>query len=810
MFLNPHNQSSCRTISPTPSEPTLSSGTFVQQTLATEKKDSLSSKYIDDYQQTLALLIDIAKVNDYELTESVELFQNSFLDLKSGDGFELKLHCFTGKRVVDDLIGFLQRDDVLPGCKREVLDEVKQYLSEKSDKALAHLYRYNCNLLQSSDGPVKQVQAAQYLATRALIKEYVMSQHQCADANVDQYVNCYMDKVVKGADEQMASSEAHKIHAPVSSEQLLKAAEFLSDNLTNTLVVKHLLKTTLNSVDQSINQYLGLTTHKHEYAEGLCKIEKASYIQTNDLMKPNSSLEMEIKTIFDKLQAQLKCDDDEPLYQLTELFQGDEYSLIWPNTHPLIERRVLNLLEEKGVFPVSEDRQVVNLGSEQVRQKDGIVYVISDGQCRHLSSKDIQKAHAEKLLNQLSASERRLLVNAAIETAGTFAEFVDFAPDLLLYTGSWPAFMKHIVDPSLETSQSKVLLQYLQHYRPALTHCFKQDLSLKHVSHNPEGICDRNAIRQFRQLLLNQAFSETDNQLLGVLLGLGISPNTRLDNGKTLVMQTVVLKEANLDRLHLLLHHKPELNLADHVEQKTATMLAAEVGRADMLDALLQYDVSNIESVDANKETALVLAARYNNIDCIDTLIKHKAVTDHLDLGNVTTPLMAAISEKNHEAILKLLDYGADVNRINNQGRTPLMMAALHPELAQGEHLILTRLIKKGAKVNDVDAQGATALMYAARKDNVDALVILKTEGANIEIEGNASIGHQNALGIAVFYAHEASVEKLISFGASVDRPGLRESTQIAQLAKSSGNPEIIKMVDAQKSGVPHRRWHYI
>jgi ankyrin repeat protein len=94
------------------------------------------------------------------------------------------------------------------------------------------------------------------------------------------------------------------------------------------------------------------------------------------------------------------------------------------------------------------------------------------------------------------------------------------------------------------------------------------------------------------------------------------------------------------------------------------------------------------------------------------------------------TPLMLAVSNSNPEITRVLIKYGANVNSVDTAEWTPLIFAVSlnsNPE-------VLQVLIENGADVNAVNKHGSTVLMKAAfkRNSNPDVLRVLIENGANI------------------------------------------------------------------------------
>ncbi len=186
------------------------------------------------------------------------------------------------------------------------------------------------------------------------------------------------------------------------------------------------------------------------------------------------------------------------------------------------------------------------------------------------------------------------------------------------------------------------------------------------------------------------------------------------------------------------------------------------------------------------------------------------------------TPLMAAAHEnEDGKVIAMLVNHGANVNARSVNSSTPLTIAAQNNErvipalivagasvnaqnnsgktplwLATWSHYTsgVAALIKAGANPNLKDKQGRAPLAVAAVTDNVDAVPLLVHGGANV----NANDGMGTALQLAIINKRSAAViAALLKAGASVD---VRNSAgkSVLEIARENGSVDIVKLlVDA-------------
>lgn len=156
-------------------------------------------------------------------------------------------------------------------------------------------------------------------------------------------------------------------------------------------------------------------------------------------------------------------------------------------------------------------------------------------------------------------------------------------------------------------------------------------------------------------------------------------------------------------------------------------------GREDAATFALSHGAdANARSVIG--KPALVIAADHGFRDLVQLMLGRGADVDPSD--DEDGPLTVAAKagrfslhpgqKSDYLAIVdSLLASGADVNRANGYGHTPLMAAAMGGEVA-----IMERLESHGARAVATDRQGRAAWNYAAMNDNAAALEHLASIGA--------------------------------------------------------------------------------
>lgn len=193
-------------------------------------------------------------------------------------------------------------------------------------------------------------------------------------------------------------------------------------------------------------------------------------------------------------------------------------------------------------------------------------------------------------------------------------------------------------------------------------------------------------------------------------------------------------------------------------------------------------------------EQQLWEAAYEADILKVRSLLKAGVSPDAMSEDN-TTPLQIATMVKDGAPIVRaMIEAGADVNKANDAGITPLFFACLKPDIDTG---IPQMLIKAGAKFNARTEKGETPLMIAACTGKEKAVRALLAAGADINViceeKGLAHIGciqvdssfdaPYDALKIAYCKKFDNIVKLLIEAGADAN-------------AKYSGTPMVFKYLD--------------
>jgi ankyrin repeat protein len=280
------------------------------------------------------------------------------------------------------------------------------------------------------------------------------------------------------------------------------------------------------------------------------------------------------------------------------------------------------------------------------------------------------------------------------------------------------------------------------------------------------------------------------------LLSAGADPNGRAADGTTALHWAVRNNDVMLVERLLRAGARP------HVENRygaTPIALACESGSADLVARLLKAGVS-ANATGPHGETALHTCAHAGNTAGARVLIAAGASVDPGDNWRGQTPLMWAAAEGHPETMQALIEAGADVDARSTiiewerqrtdeprdkwlppGGWTPLLLAARENCVT-----CVDVLAKAGADLNIVDPERHTPLIIALTNGHFDVAGRLIDHGADVNMQDEVG---QTALWAAVD-AHTMPdsnrppptemddtltawdiVTKLVNAGARVDTP---------------------------------------
>jgi uncharacterized protein len=214
--------------------------------------------------------------------------------------------------------------------------------------------------------------------------------------------------------------------------------------------------------------------------------------------------------------------------------------------------------------------------------------------------------------------------------------------------------------------------------------------------------------------------------------------------GNTPLMQAIEKKNGAI--ASLLIDWRARLNTQNN-NGETALIRAAALGCKNIVSDLLDAN-ANVNSRTVEETTALHEVIKSNDLASILNAFR----TDM----SYKTYILGKISNWWHNWIYcdiatMLIEAHADVNIQDNNGTTPLMLAA-----SLGQTEMAQKLIKAKADLNTQDQNGQTALITAAQEGYSDIVKVLLAAQADqklVDADGKSALA----------YAKEANLAQIIS-----------------------------------------------
>jgi ankyrin repeat protein len=211
---------------------------------------------------------------------------------------------------------------------------------------------------------------------------------------------------------------------------------------------------------------------------------------------------------------------------------------------------------------------------------------------------------------------------------------------------------------------------------------------------------------------------------VNALLQKGVTPNAKLPDGTSALMEATVADDAGL--LRALLDRGANVNTKN---QAGATALMWATGDLEKTRLLLERGADVSASSDSGR-TALMIAAGGGPATEIARLLVEKGA-DPRYTSNGYTVLMEASEQGDRELVDLLLKHGANVKSTNRVGWTALHNGAMNANTG-----IVADLIAAGADANARETfHGTTPLHWAAASGNREVVKLLLAHGANPNVK---------------------------------------------------------------------------
>lgn len=267
-----------------------------------------------------------------------------------------------------------------------------------------------------------------------------------------------------------------------------------------------------------------------------------------------------------------------------------------------------------------------------------------------------------------------------------------------------------------------------------------------------ENGADAGLANQRDQMPLHFAAETGNSEIIAMLTEAGADVNCTDTNGVTPLM--VMARQGRTDAaLKFLRNPDVDITLRDNLNHMAIDYATAS-GLRELVKALSQSE----EHTDASGNTTLHHACWNEQGEVVKVLLEQDRENVNKVNDDGETPLILAVKRSNLVITRLLLDAGADAQCADMDGVLPLHIAA-----DNGDLFVARALLEAGADINAKTTGGQTPLILAARNGKNDFTAMLTEAGADV----NAVDNEQHS---ALYYATEAGyteiVEQLLLAGA--------------------------------------------
>nr|BCR37383.1 transient receptor potential cation channel subfamily A member 1 isoform 277V [Buergeria buergeri] len=236
------------------------------------------------------------------------------------------------------------------------------------------------------------------------------------------------------------------------------------------------------------------------------------------------------------------------------------------------------------------------------------------------------------------------------------------------------------------------------------------------------------------------------------------------DNEKSSPLH-VAVQNGRLEIVKACIEYGAKIDLKQVNDNATALHFAATQGATEIVTFMVSSytgDKNIVDLPDGNNETPLHKSCLFDHVDLAEYLISMGANIDSVD-NEMRTPLLLATSCSAWKIVNLLLEKGANLKLVDNYGRNFLHLTVLQPgglkninaEILQREDIKLL--------VSDEDADGCTPLHYACRHGVPNSVSNLM--GLNVSLYSKSK-DKRSALHFAASYGRYNTCDRLLRFAS--------------------------------------------
>ena len=304
----------------------------------------------------------------------------------------------------------------------------------------------------------------------------------------------------------------------------------------------------------------------------------------------------------------------------------------------------------------------------------------------------------------------------------------------------------------------------------------------------PQECNSQNTKSGVSDLILFDAIINGDKRMVSKALASGANVQAKGQDGITPLLLATQHKQAGVVQMLLEAGANP---LEKDANDQTLLEIAARNGDEETLGHLLAASPGNNQKLEAIS-SALRLAGSNKNPNVCPLLEKSKAEVTlsllNIRKENYDAELSMAIQEESRHTIRLLLLAGADVNKKNAAGDTPLIQATL-----QNSASVIDELLKAGADIAERNAADLTALDIAIKRNDIKLaekfISLCKIEAGNLPVLTSAW-QHAHNMGVTDLIAKLRKLRCCLS----LKQMGIYKDSFNDELIKAARNNDIRKM----------------
>ena len=224
---------------------------------------------------------------------------------------------------------------------------------------------------------------------------------------------------------------------------------------------------------------------------------------------------------------------------------------------------------------------------------------------------------------------------------------------------------------------------------------------------------------------------------------------------------------------------------------RTPLLLACTVGYLDIVKMLIQAG-AELRLARTKVDTCLIVASHRGHTETVRYLVGLGHVdVDQVGGQNAATALHEAVGQNRADTVQVLIDVGADIEKKDYHGCTPLLLAC-----SAGCLDMVKILVQAGAKLRVAGTEGDTCVRFASGRGHTETVHYLVGLG-QVDVD---PVGRQyaaTALQEAVLKNHADVVQVLIDAGADIEKKDYSGRTPLLFGCTSDANDAVKVLVRA-------------